>query len=156
VKTPLLLATLALAPLLSCASADGGSKATATRSGAVRFESLARQEQSSLAEPERRVIRSAQAWHEAWARINTYRMPAPPPPEVDFEREMVVLVALGPKPTAGHAVEVVAVEREGGFLRVRARVSEPGPGTDQAQVITHPFHAVRLERSDGPVEIVVE
>jgi hypothetical protein len=154
VKTPVLLAALALAPLASCAS-SGGSDPAST-SGAVRFESLARSEQSGLTEPQRSVIRTEQAWEAAWYGINVYRMPKPPAPEVDFEREMVVLVALGERTSAGHAVEVVSVEREGGFLRVLARATAPAAGSDQAAVLTHPYHAVRVPRSDGPVEVVLE
>ena len=80
----------------------------------------------------------------------------PPVPPVDFARDMVVLVGLGERPSGGWRVEVRSVEREGAFLRVRARALPPPAGTAQAAALSHPFHAVRVPRSDGPVEIVVE
>jgi hypothetical protein len=143
------LATLAL----TCCSSTGGAEEEAP--GPVEFESLVRQEQSGLVAAEQRVIRTPQAWAEAWKQIMQYRIPAPELPVVDFERDMVVLVALGERPTAGHAVEIVSVEREGGFLRVLARETKAA-GDVQATVLTHPIHAVCVPRSDGPVEVAFE
>ena len=149
-----LLAPLVLLALVACSSTRSAEPSDS--SGPVAFESIARQEQSGLTEPEHSVIRTQQAWVELWQRINVYRIPAPPAPTLDFARDMVVLVALGQRPSAGHSVEVVAIERDGSFLRVRAKSRAPAPGAVQAAVLTHPFHAVRVARSDGPVEIVVE
>jgi PrcB C-terminal len=144
-------ALVALA-LVSCSS-TGEAPQT---SGPVEFESLVRQEQTGLVEPEQRVIRTEQAWSEAWKQIMTYRIPAPELPAVDFERDMVVLVALGERPTAGYAVEVVSIQRDGAFLRVVARETKPSADMAQATVLTHPVHAVRVPRSDGPVEVAFE
>lgn len=150
-----LIATLSALTVLALASCSSTGDASEEAPGTVEFESLVRQEQSGLTQPEQRVIRTDQAWAEAWKQIMQYRIPAPVMPAVDFERDMVVLVALGERPTAGHAVEIVSVEREGGFLRVRARESET-TGDVKATVLTHPIHAVRVPRSDGPVEVEFE
>jgi hypothetical protein len=145
------IALVALA-LSSCSSTH---EATQTP-GPVEFESLVRQEQTGLVDAEQRVIRTDQAWSEAWQQIMAYRIPAPERPVIDFERDMVVLVALGERPTAGHSVEVVSIERDGAFLRVVARETKPSADMAQATVLTHPVHAVRVPRSDGPVEVTFE
>ncbi len=144
-------ALVALA-LVSCSSTGEATE----KAGPVEFESLVRQEQTGLVAPEQRVIRTEQAWSEAWKQIMTYRIPAPERPVIDFERDMVVLVALGERPTAGYAVEVVSIERDGAFLRVVARETKPSADMAQATVLTHPVHAVRVPRSDGPVEVAFE
>jgi hypothetical protein len=148
--------TAFLAAFVGVALASCSSTPDEPTSAPFGFESLVRQEQSGLVAPEQRVIRTEQAWAEAWKEIMTYRVPAPELPAVDFARDMVVLVALGERPTAGHSVQVVSVELDGAFVRVLARETKPSADMAQATVVTHPVHAVRVARSDGPVEVVVE
>ena len=141
--------------VLALASCSSTGEAT-EKAGPIEFESLVRQEQTGLVAPEQRVIRTDQAWSEAWHQIMAYRIPAPERPAIDFDHDMVVLVALGERPTAGYSVEVVSIERDGAFLRVVARETKPSADMAQATVLTHPVHAVRVPRSDGPVEVAIE
>lgn len=74
---------------------------------------------------------------------------APPPSEVDFARDAVLLVGMGQRPTAGHAVELAspAARLEGTTAVVKVALRAPAPGTMSAQVVTSPCLAVRLPRA---------
>jgi hypothetical protein len=100
------------------------------------------------------VLRDPAAWAAAWKRANAHQAPVPAAPAVDFGKEMVALAALGERPSAGFGIEIVGARREGGSLRILYSVTEPAPGGMSATVMTQPWHAVVLPRSDGPVEWV--
>ena len=70
--------------------------------------------------------------------------------DVDFERESLVLVALGERPTGGYAVEIREVLAGGGALHVRYVEVRPGARCFVTQAVTYPYAAVAIPRFDGP------
>jgi hypothetical protein len=73
---------------------------------------------------------------------------------VDFAREMVLAFFLGEKPTSGYTATITEVLQLQDKLRVKVAVETPPPGSFLLQVLTQPFHIVRLPRYDLPVEFV--
>ena len=109
---------------------------------------------SGLRDPLRTVIRNREAWVEMWKRIYN----ANPPdeamallPEVDFSREMLIVAALGERPTGGYGIIVSgACEREKELeivVRSISRVTCVGV----TQSLTQPLDIVRLPKSELPV-----
>jgi hypothetical protein len=88
------------------------------------------------------VARSAAEWSTLWSQHAGDRAR----PAVDFDKEMVVAVFLGTRPTAGFSVEVVGVREDGATLIVSYRESRPQPGAVAAQVLTSPFHVVAVPK----------
>ena len=87
------------------------------------------------------VVRSAGEWVALWKEHALSGQELPP---VDFDREMVVGVFLGPKPTAGYSVEIVrAVAAQGGLV-VQYVERRPGRDAITAQIVTAPYHLVAL------------
>lgn len=103
---------------------------------------------SNIDEPRQVVVRTAAEWQALWKAHD----PEGATPVVDFEVSMVAAVFLGSRPTAGFAVEITAVKTEGTRLVVEYRERRPPPDAIVAQVLTSPFHIVRLARATGPVE----
>ncbi|MEN3011073.1 MAG: protease complex subunit PrcB family protein [Candidatus Bipolaricaulaceae bacterium] len=65
---------------------------------------------------------------------------------------MVIGVFLGEKPTSGYAVEIGEVRLIPQALVVRATVVTPPPDAILLQVLTQPFHLVKVPRYDGVVQ----
>ena len=78
-------------------------------------------------------------------------------PEVDFDKQSLVLYALGQKPTAGYSIELyrdeASIKEQTLYLPVR--VKSPEAGSVQAQVITSPCQIYSLPLTDYAA-IVVE
>jgi hypothetical protein len=72
-----------------------------------------------------------------------------PAPDVDFDSEMVVIVALGSRPTGGYYVKVTSVEASDGSILVRYEEGTPGPGCMVPQVITAPYQVVAVPKKEG-------
>lgn len=77
-------------------------------------------------------------------------------PAADFEGSAVLLVASGQRPTAGHAVELLAAKApvKDGVALVQVALRAPPAGALTAQVVTSPCLVVALPRA-GLAEVKV-
>jgi len=103
---------------------------------------------SNIEDSRQVAVRTAAEWQALWKEHDA-QSAAPP---VDFTQSMVVAVFLGTRPTAGFAVEITAVKTEGSRAVVEYRERRPPRDALTAQILTSPFHAVRLARTAGSVE----
>lgn len=93
------------------------------------------------AAPLERVIASPSELEAAW--------PAAPSLEIDFDREMLVLVALDERRTGGYSVEIKAVSLNEDRLVVEYVERRPDLRCPTLQVITTPYHAVAVPRAEA-------
>ena len=103
---------------------------------------------SGLSDSALLVVRDSSAWRELWQRVNRPFIPSPPPPEVDFQQEMIVVAALGRRPTAGHDIMIEGAEQDSTGIEIVVRRSEPAPGCPVAAAVTQPVDLARM-RADG-------
>ena len=113
----------------------------------VSFTTLARGVDSQVEDPRQVLVRTPEEWTALWKEHAGLAKP----PEVDFLRSSVIAVFLGTRDSAGYSVEVAKVEKDEKGLSVTWRERRPGPGMVSAQMLTFPFHIVRIQRHDGPV-----
>jgi protease stability complex PrcB-like protein len=106
---------------------------------------------SGITESTRLVVRDAATWASTWSRIWTVR-PAPPLPAIDFNREMVIVVGLGTRPTGGYSIAVESASTEAGNLNVVVRTDTPDSGCLLFQALTSPVDVARIPRTDATVE----
>lgn len=150
-----LLAVLAVAPLPTLAAGTAPSQGPAA-GDAVPHETLVSQAYSGIESPLREVIREPAAWEDLWRRIHAGTSPVPPPPPVDFEREMLVVAALGTRMSGGFGISVTRVIAGEEGLRVTLRESCPPPGAMVTMALVQPVQVIRVPRADQPVVFELE
>ena len=99
----------------------------------------------------RLVIKSRDEFSNFWKQLTAGHAGAPPPPEIDFSKEIVVVAAMGERPTSGYWIFIDgACEVDG---QVEVFVSSVGTTACAGQfpVVTYPADAVRLPRTDLPI-----
>ena len=111
---------------------------------------------SGIHEPRRIEIRSAGEWDAQWRRLTARQGNAGPAPFVDFSREMILMAAMGPRPTGGYRVEIERVLPRGGALEAFVRETSPGPRCGTTQAVTSPVDIVRIPVDSRPVRWVIE
>lgn len=135
----------------------GDEGSTVPSSAGVAFETIDQGIRSGIRDHRELVIRDYEGWQTLWEEHVVGQLSKSPfPPPVDFSQEMVIAFFLGEKPTAGYEVEIVEIAQLEGRLVVRVQVKSPPPGVALLQVLTQPFHIVRLFRHDLPVEFIME
>lgn len=63
---------------------------------------------------------------------------------IEFEREHIILAAIGQKPTGGFSVTLDSSEIRSGTLELRVRVTEPASGTIVTQALTTPCAVIAV------------
>jgi hypothetical protein len=104
----------------------------------------------------RLVIKSHHEFKDFWKRLHARVPPSGyelPLPEIDFSKEMVVVAAMGQRPTSGYLIIIDGACEVDGQLEVFvSNVEEVAcSGVGLFPALTYPADAVRLPRSDLPV-----
>ena len=110
--------------------------------------SLARAAFSGIQDPKQEVIKDKAVWEETWARHVSKAKGAPPRPDVDFTKEMVIMAAMGRKNSGGYSIQVTSVKPVGDKLQVNITQIAPPPGAMTIQALTSPIQFVAVPRSD--------
>lgn len=105
------------------------------------------------------VIRDATTLADVWQRATSRQVEPPPVPQVDFTREMLLLVAAGrmtPQDeirvdSVGIRSETTATGRTETVMDVIVRIRE---GCRRFNADAYPLEVVRVRRFDGPVNFV--
>lgn len=98
------------------------------------------------------LYRDEAAWKGFWDTMNT--AVGVTEPEIDFSKEMVLVVFAGAQPSGGHEIVVQRVEDRTDKLAVQVQQLHPGPKCITASAITHPYDVVALPQSEKPVELI--
>jgi PrcB C-terminal len=110
---------------------------------------------SGLDQRARLVVRDDATWRSLWSRIYMGSSPVPPPPAIDFSREMVVVVALGSRSTGGYGILLEDASEEGASgTAITLRSTSPGPNCIVTLAFTQPVDIARLPSRQGAVRFV--
>ncbi len=92
------------------------------------------------------LARDSKDWVEGMSNLGASCLePEPPPPAVDWQSRMVILVAMGERPTTGYEVQIREVRQDGSLLVIDVEESSPTDEFKQ-QTMTAPFHLIEMER----------
>ena len=111
---------------------------------------------SGLYEERLLAIRSHPEWQGQWRRITARQGDPPPLPDVDFPSEMLLMAAMGPKPSGGYRVVIDKVLEQPGELLAFVRFVSPGRRCGAIAAVTSPVDIVRLPASAKTVRWVIE
>jgi PrcB C-terminal len=117
----------------------------------LRPEPLSLTYNSSFRTQMRAVVRDAATWQLTWDEIWRGQSPMPPLPTVDFQREMIIVAALGEKPTGGYSIFLDGVLDSASGLTVQVRIVTPGARCGTTLALTQPVDVARVTRHDGQV-----
>jgi len=110
----------------------------------VSFRSVGKGYRSGVRVPLQVVARSQNDWTALWRQHVSDDLSSRPPPTIDFEKEVVVALFLGERPTGGYDVQISRAEQTNDGLIIYYREKDPSPGGMVIQALTQPFHIVRI------------
>ncbi len=111
---------------------------------------------SGIRDSRRTVIRTASEWEEFWTKFTAVIVPAPDPPAIDFDAQMVIVAAMGERKTGGYTIAIEEVTDGEDGVTARVVETSPGASCDTVQVITAPVAAVSVTRREGSAVFVEE
>lgn len=115
----------------------------------IDFNTIAQGADSGFHTASQMVINSRDKWAEVWQQHTSDTVPPPPVPQVDFTQHQVVAVFAGERNSSGYSVEIVTVETWTDNLTslvITVKYYQPQPIIAVLDVITHPYHIIRIPR----------
>lgn len=112
------------------------------------FERIAEGAQSAAEEQAFILVQDEAELLELWNVAYGAQLNVPPLPDVNFQREAVLAVFAGQKPTGGYGVELRGVELERDDVYVDLLLTEPAEGSMNTQALTSPWLMLRVLRAD--------
>lgn len=71
------------------------------------------------------------------------------PGEIDFDKNDLVIVAWGEKPTGGFGINIESIQLQGGELAVTGKASTPPADAATTQALTYPYSAVLIPNTSA-------
>jgi hypothetical protein len=99
---------------------------------------------TALRESQRLIVRDQAQWQDVWTAIWRTHTATPPLPAIDFTREMVVVAALGERPSGGFSIFVDSAFESAVGVTIAIRTVSPGSGCGVTAVFTQPVDIARL------------
>ena len=93
------------------------------------------------------IVRNEEEWKNFWSQHSQK-----PAPDIDFEKNDLVMIFLGQKPNTGYSVKITHVREYPDKVVAEALETEPQPGALYAQVIVYPYDAVLIPKTDKNIE----
>jgi len=93
------------------------------------------------------------SFSDAWKKLapsDASAYASPIAADVDFSREMLILVSPGTCPTGGYDVVIEKVVDRKSEIEVIVLYKEPRPDEFVTEALTQPYHLITLERRDAP------
>jgi PrcB C-terminal len=81
---------------------------------------------------------------------------APRPPRVDWSREQVVVISLGPRSSTGYSLRIVRVVERRRGVDVIVREHAPSLGDPVEARVTYPYRAVAIRSTNRPVYVKLQ
>jgi len=106
---------------------------------------------SGIADSQRVVIRDTSAWRQYWTAVHRPFIPAPAVPDVDFRREMILLVSMGTRPSGGFVIRIDSAMTDAQRVLVQVTQIVPGRGCAVPAVVTRPVDLARVPATSLPV-----
>lgn len=133
----MILSLLIAAPAFACQEAPFET---------VPFTTLERSKYGNHATAQKYMFNDSDSWEKHYKTYHSDKVPA-----VDFTKEMVLGVYLGQKPNSAYHVEIKEIRKLPDSLDVLVENSGPQPGKMYLQVITHPYHLIKTEKTDKAI-----
>jgi hypothetical protein len=102
----------------------------------------------------RLVIKNRDALSNFWKQLTAPVPPGqwvPPLPEIDFSKDMIVVAAMGARPSSGYWTIIDGACEVNGQVEVFVSNVEDASCVSQLGIVTYPADAVRLPQTDLPV-----
>ena len=102
----------------------------------------------------RLVIKNRDEFNDFWKRLTAKVPPgqwSPPLPEIDFTKEIIVVSAMGQRPSSGYWTIIDGACEVDGKVEVFVTNVEDVSCTGRLAVLTFPADAVRIPRTDLPI-----
>lgn len=120
----------------------------------ISITNISRGEDGALSEGYGGVITTNELWKQFWASLHSNATPLPEPAKIWFGNEVVAYCVGGRRPTGGYQMIIKEAIATSSGMVIRCFEESPNPTQFVTQVVTQPYHIVRL-RLTPPIKRIL-
>ncbi len=142
--------------LFLCSSLLACSDSVTTPGANITFRVIGVSQYGTYKEQGALVVRDAATWAQVLPNLDLRTGPngtAGPAPDIDFSREMAIVVCLGQRASGGYDVRVDQVIDSGSEIVAKATEEDPGPNCGVTLALTAPLVVVAIPQDRRPVRM---
>jgi parallel beta-helix repeat protein len=117
----------------------------------IEFQTISIGWWSGYVDPAYFVIENQSLWETVWSQTFSDHTPKPPLPEIDFSNTTVIAVFMGEFGTSGYEIEIQEIADMPKCVVVDLEKTYPGYGCILYQVMTQPYHIVKIPKVDKEI-----
>lgn len=106
---------------------------------------------TGLTVPTERVVTNAEDWRVVWSKVYQNIDPPPAVPEIDFSKEVVVVVGIGGRSNGGYQLQINTVRDLGAAVEISSSTRVSGNQCAKATAENAPVQMVRMPKVSKPV-----
>ncbi|MEN3046416.1 MAG: protease complex subunit PrcB family protein [Candidatus Hydrothermales bacterium] len=122
----------------------------------VEFKNLQKGFYSGIREKKTVVIKDKEEFLNLWKELTSIFLPPSDPPDIDFNKHVLICVFMGEKPTGGYEVEIKSIIEKKDEVSVYVREISPGKNCIVTMALTQPYHIVILKKTQKEFKFYFE
>lgn len=137
--------------LLSCKSSQPTAEGESAKKSFIPIE-LQSGNNGGFKEKSNQIISDQKEFSKIWDQAFVNYMNKESAPEVDFTKNIVLLIALGEKTSGGHTIKVNSIVESNENTIVNILETCPGKGCMTTESITYSYQIVQIEKPNKPIQ----
>jgi len=117
----------------------------------VSFTTIEKGMTSGFMAPQEMFVSSLKDWIDTWMMREGSAAKKRAHPAMDFDRDVVLVAALGMKPTGGYSIEITRIVKTKTDIQVFVKRTAPAEGSKPGGGPTSPFVLARMKKPTLPV-----
>jgi len=119
----------------------------------INFTIIDQGTNSGLTVKQNYVILNNNDWQNFWQQLKANYLPIPAMPEIDFNQEMIIAVAMGQKSTGGYTITIKDINKSADALTVISQNTSANGGIT-TQALTQPYCVVKINKINKEVVFI--
>ncbi|MEN3045059.1 MAG: protease complex subunit PrcB family protein [Candidatus Hydrothermales bacterium] len=113
----------------------------------AEFKNLQKGFYSGIREKKEMVIKDKEEFLKLWKDLTSIFLPSPEPPDIDFNKYILICVFMGEKPTGGYEIEIKRIFEKKEEISVYVKEVSPGQNCIVTMALTQPYHIVIFKKT---------
>ena len=114
--------------------------------GEISFTTIAEGNYSGISKKKNITISNQKDFEKIWEECYSIQIPKPKTPQINFEKECVLIAFAGEFSSGGYKVELANINKKRRSMNVDVINTIPGSDCNVTSAMTQPFHMIKMEK----------
>jgi len=150
-KNKTLMSFLIIAMATTVFSSCKSNKETVVKGSSISFIEIKTGQNSGYSKFTTIEIHNVKELSEVWVNLFAKYDRKPPIPTIDFEKKMLIAVALGERNNGSYSIKIESILETKNGITVITEENKPGNTCNSTSVMVYPFQLIEISKTTNPI-----